>query len=112
VNNSDPENTTPPLDLSPQEIKLLEQMRAAPVMAEKFRQIMGRFEQEIASGTDANEAEMMVIEELRDLGRTLLGEWARTTHDKAVAAARAGEPDLIRHSKKNSTGTPPLEPSA
>jgi len=57
---NDPDFPTSPAPvLSPEEVKLLGQLRANPVMAGRFSQIMDRFEQEIANGGDANEAEMM-----------------------------------------------------
>lgn len=78
-------------------------------MAEKFAHIMDRFEQEVASGTDANHAEMMVIEELRQLGQAMLGQWAGISHDQAIAQAKEQNSALIDHTQKNSAGTPPSE---
>ena len=108
VNHSDTQ-TTPPIEPTSEEAKLLQQLRSNPIMAEKFGLIMERFEQEIANGADANQAEMMVIEELRILGETMLGQWAEKTQTIAINQAKAESADLIHHKEKNSTGTPPLE---
>lgn len=101
-----------PVEPSAEETKLLQQLRANPVMAEKFGQIMDRFEQEIANGTDANQAEMMVIEELHQLGCAMLGQWAGKAHDKAIALAKEQDPALVDHTQKNSGGIPPSELSS
>jgi len=100
-----------PLQPSIQEAKFLQQLRANPAMAERFGQIMERFEQEIASGGDANQAEMMVIEELRHLGQTMVVQWAGRVHQQAVAQAKEQNPALTNHAQKNCAGTVPSEPS-
>jgi len=108
VNYPDAQNTTP-IEPTAEEAKLLQKLRSNPIMAEKFSLIMERFEQEIVHGGDANEAEMMVIEELRTLGETMLGQWAEKAQTHAVDQAKAETPGLIHHAEKNSIGTPPLE---
>jgi hypothetical protein len=55
---------------------------------------------EIARGGDANQAEMMVIEELRGLGKVMLGHWAKSSHDEAITKAKVSEPNLSTHTKK------------
>ena len=99
VNHSDTQ-TTPPIEPTAEEAKLLQQLRSNPIMAEKFGLIMERFEQEIANGADANQAEMMVIEELRILGETMLGQWAEKTQTIAINQAKAESADLIHHKEK------------
>ena len=111
MNDSDP-RSTPPIELSPEESKLLHRLRANPAMAGRFGLIMERFEQEVAGGTDANEAEEMVIEQLGQLGKVMLGEWAKSSHDKAVSRAKGGGANVIDHAKKNSAGIRPSEPSS
>ncbi|MDF1710968.1 MAG: hypothetical protein P1U90_01945, partial [Akkermansiaceae bacterium] len=46
--------------------------------------LLNRFEGEVAAGMDAHQAEEMVIEELDQLGRSIMGQWADTTHEKTL----------------------------
>ena len=98
--------------VSEDESKLLEQLRSNPLMAEQFGQLMGRFEQEVSEGLDAHQAEEMAIEELQQLGRTLLGQWAKKTHHDAVEQAKREDSSLVGNGKKNSSGIAPSEGSA
>lgn len=111
MNDSTAQNTSS-TDISPDELEFLQQLRANPVLASKFRQIMERFEEEVASGGDANQAEMMVIDELRGLGQAMLGHWAKSSHDEAIAKAKDNQPNLSTHTKKNSGGIPHSDASA
>jgi hypothetical protein len=52
----------------------------------------------------------MVIEELRQLGHTMLLQWAGKAHNQAIAQAKEQNPALVDHTQKNSAGTPPSEP--
>jgi len=93
-----------------EEFALLSQLRANPIAAKRFHAIMNRFEQEVASGMDAHEAEMMVIDEIQQLGRSLLDQWAENTHEDTIEQARYDDPSLVGNGKKNSSGIPPSEP--
>lgn len=94
------------------EYTLLSQLRANPIAAERIRAVMGRFEQEVAAGMDAHQAEMMLIEELQQLGSSMLDQWAVNTHKDTINKARDDDPDLIGNGKKNSSGIPPSDPSS
>jgi len=102
-----PENSLP----SEEETKLLAQLRANPIFAARFQVLMDRFEEEVAAGMDAHEAEEMVIAELDGLGRSILGQWAENTHAESLDEARADDSTLVKSGKKNSSGIPPSEPS-
>jgi len=95
--------------ITEEENALLSQLRANPIAAKRFRGIMSRFEQEVASGMDAHEAEMMVMEEVQQLGRSLLDQWAENTHKDTIEQARCDDPSLVGNGKKNSSGIPPSE---
>ncbi|MCF6314345.1 MAG: hypothetical protein L3J39_17995 [Verrucomicrobiales bacterium] len=86
--------------ITEEEYALLSQLRANPIAAKRFRTIMSRFEQEVASGMDAHEAEMMVIEEIQQLGRSLLDQWAENTHKDTIEQARRNDPGLLGNGKK------------
>ena len=96
---------------SEEEAKLLAQLRANPIFAARFQVLMDRFEEEVAAGMDAHEAEEMVIAELDGLGKSIMGQWAESTHTKSLAEARADDPAIVKSGKKNSSGIPPSEPS-
>ena len=100
----------PSAQITEEEIRLLEQLRANPEVAEQFHVIMDRFDREVADGMDAHQAETMVIEEVQQLGRSLLSQWAGRTHKDAIETARQEDPSLIGNGKKNSSGIRPSEP--
>ena len=103
----DPEIALP----SEEEAKLLAQLRANPIFAARFKVLMDRFDEEVAAGMDAHQAEEMVIAELDGLGKSIMGQWAENTHQRSLAEARTGDPTLVRSGKKNSGGIPPSGPS-
>lgn len=103
----DPENAPP----SGEEAKLLKQLRANPIFAARFQVLMDRFDEEVAAGMDAHQAEEMVIAELDGLGKSIMGQWAENTHARSLSEARADDPTLVKSGKKNSGGIPPSEPS-
>ena len=80
----DPDTPQAPAGSTADEIRLLEQLRANPLVAERMKLIMDRLEEEIAGGGDANQAEEMAIESLRELGQALLTQWAGRRHDEAA----------------------------
>ena len=71
--------------LSAQELQLIQRLREHPQLRERFQSIL-----EISANPDgplksADEIEALLIEELRRLGNTTMGEWA------ASAEKRLGE---------------------
>jgi hypothetical protein len=92
----DPENAPP----SEEEAKLLAQLRANPIFAARFQVLMNRFDEEVAAGMDAHEAEEMVIAELDELGKSIMGQWADNTHAKNLTEAQANDPALVKSGKK------------
>ena len=109
VNNKSDSQNPAKIDPSADEIQLLQKLRANPIMAERISLIVERFEQEVANGADANQAEMMVIDELRVLGKSMLQQWAEKSHQNVIEDAKNKAPILTHHGKKNSTGIPPSE---
>ena len=102
-------------DLPPvteEDAKLLKQLHDNPILGARLRQLLNHFEEEVAAGMDAHQAETMLIEELRQLGGSLMSQWADTTHQHRIAEAQESNPALVKSGKKNSSGTPPSEPSA
>jgi hypothetical protein len=103
--NNKPTPDDEPLNATPEEQRMLRQLRNNPLMAAQFKTIAERFEREIANGMDAHQAEEAMIESLQELGRNLMHQWAQNTQRDALEQASG----LQKHSKKNSSGTPPSE---
>jgi hypothetical protein len=106
-----PDSPENPIQPTPDETRLLEQLRSNPLIADRLTHIMDRFEAEIAGDGDAHQAESMLIDELRQLGTSMLGQWARSTHAQSIQEAKDQEASLTNHAKKNSSGIPLSERS-
>lgn len=96
-----------PFEPQTKEIELLKKMRANPLLSGNIQLIMERFEQELAQGKDAHEAEESVIELLQELGSKMMHQWADHVSEQANADAEQCKNPLQKHAKKNSLGTPP-----
>jgi hypothetical protein len=94
-----------PLEATPEEEKLLRQLRSNPLMATQFKVIADQFENEIANGMDAHEAEEAMIKSLQQLGISMMHQWAKNTQRDLIEQTTG----LQKHSKKNFSGTPPSE---
>lgn len=101
--NDNPTPDREPLEATAEEEKMLRQLRANPLLAGQFKTIADQFEREIANGMDAHQAEEAMIDALRRLGKNMMLQWAQNTQRDAIKQA----PGLLKHSKKNSSGTPP-----
>lgn len=101
--NDKPTPDNESLEATPEEQKLLRQLRDNPLMADQFKAIADQFEREIANGMDAHQAEAAMIQSLQELGKSMMHQWAQNTQRDLIQQA----PALQRHSKKNSAGTPP-----
>ncbi len=55
----------------------------------------------------ADEAEELLIEEMRHLGKEALLDWAVGKEKEKAVELNEKEEDIYAHSKKNSGGTPP-----
>ena len=93
------------------ESELLELLRTNPLLARQISSLVGRFGEEVARGLDANQAELMAIEEVGQPGKTILEQWAENTHQEEIARAKQDTPSLTNNGKKNSAGTPPSDRS-
>jgi len=80
------------------------------MLAGQIQVIVRRFEQEVADGMDADEAEASLIESLQELGVTMMAQWAQNTQKAALEQALEHDSTLNKHSKKNSIGIPPSAP--
>ncbi|MFT5857679.1 MAG: hypothetical protein ACI8XO_004941, partial [Verrucomicrobiales bacterium] len=102
MNNQDAPDTqlTRNLPVTESESKMLELLRTNPLLARQIRTLVGRFGEEVAGGLDANQAEMMAIEEVGQLGKTILEQWAENTHQEEITRVKQGDPSLTNNGKK------------
>ena len=76
-----------------------------PHLRERFESILAIVEDTAGTIDLADEAERLAIIEVRQLGATLLNEWAKTKEFQKSTEIGAAEPSALRNGKKNSTGT-------
>jgi len=96
------------IKLSDQEIEHALKLRKNPILANNLGVIIKRFDEEIAQGMDANQAELNAIESVQQFGKAMIEQWAQTTQAD-IAQETTENSNLIKNGKKNSTGIPPLE---
>ena len=72
-----------------------------PQMYEQLHRITDQMEQAIANGATAEEAEAMAIQQMNELGRALMTDWAQARAERSVEEVRREKPSAIRDSKKN-----------
>ena len=72
-----------------------------PHTYEQMQRIADQMEQAIANGATADEAEEMAIQQINQLGRAMLTDWAKVRHERSVEEVRKEKPTAIRDSKKN-----------
>ena len=76
-------------------------LAARPQLRARLHQLLDTLDQSVAEGCDAHTAEGRVLEELRQLGREVLGQWAGESHAQVQAQVPAQYPGAIRDGKKN-----------
>ena len=96
------------IKLSDQEIEHTLKLRKNPILANNLDIILKRFDEEVAQGMNANEAELNAIESVQQFGKAMIEQWAQTTQDDIVSETTQDN-NLIKNGKKNSTGIPPSE---
>lgn len=102
-----PQNTHN-VELSDQELQLIEALKENPEMLEQLSSITQKFNQEVESGMDAHQAECHVIKSIQEVGRSMISKWAEKTQIEAVKDACESE-NIIKNGKKNSTGIAPSD---
>jgi hypothetical protein len=79
---------------------LEERMAKRPHVLARFHSIADMMDQAVAAGCTADEAEERAIEQVRQLGREVLGDWAKEQQDGSLTRARRQHPEAIKHIKK------------
>lgn len=90
--------------------EFLEKLKQHPELKNRFKEILS-----ISSNsgkeliTLADEAEMQVIAQMRQLGKETLQNWANTEITRIALNVKRQVPNAKKHVKKKSGGTPPTE---
>ena len=83
------------------ETRPLEQrMAGRPQVLARFHSIADMMDQSLAAGCTADDAEARAIEQVRQLGRELFGDWAQEKQAASLARARSEHAQAIKHVKK------------
>lgn len=78
-----------------------ERMGRFPQMYERMQRIADQLEESIERGMTADEAELVAIEQINELGKAWLRDWAQAQHERSVAVVRQEVPQAIQQRKKN-----------
>jgi hypothetical protein len=79
---------------------LEQRMAKRPHVLARFHLIADMMDQAVAAGCTADQAEERALEQVRQLGRELLGDWAQEQQAGSLARARDQHPRAIKHIKK------------
>jgi hypothetical protein len=86
--------------LKPNETSLDARFAKRPHVYARLRQIADMMDHAIGEGCTADQAEARAVEQLRNLGRDLLSDWAQEKQQHSLAAARLAHPQASQHVKK------------
>ena len=81
-------------------VSLEQRLAQRPQVLARFHSIADMLDQAVAAGCTADEAEDRALEQVRQLGRELLGDWAQEQQAGSLARARRQHPQAIKHIKK------------
>ncbi|MFZ1410163.1 MAG: hypothetical protein WAS07_01730 [Micropruina sp.] len=81
-------------------VPLEQRLTRRPHVLARFHAIADMMDQAVAQGCTADAAEARAIEQVRQLGGELLGDWAQEQQAGSLARARAQHPQAIKHIKK------------
>ena len=81
-------------------VPLEQRMARRPGVLARFHLIADMMDQAVAAGCTADEAEERAIQQVRQLGGELLGDWAQEQQEGSLARARDQHPQSIKHIKK------------
>ena len=73
-----------------------------PEVLERLHQLADTLEQSVGDDCTADQAEGRVSEQVRQLAREVLAQWAREANAQTQAEVPTQHPEAIRHGKKNS----------
>lgn len=91
-----------------EDVELLRLIKANPVARIKLPELMARFNSEVDGGMDAYEAELLITELTKELGKGLIGDWAEKSQE-VVIQKETEFSNIVKNGKKNATGIPPSD---
>jgi hypothetical protein len=95
--------------MSDKKLPLQERMEQYPYLRSRFESIMDIVEDTSASVDTADEAEQLLIDEIREMGKEALHDWAVGKEVEKVTELMDKKDGIKKHSKKKFPGTPPSE---
>lgn len=87
-------------NITDNKVPLEQRMARRPHVLARFHSIADMLDQAVAQGCTADAAEARAIEQVRQLGGELLGDWAEEQQAGSLARARDQHPQAIKHIKK------------
>ena len=91
------------------DITLAQRISQYPSLKNRIELLINIIEDSAGDCQKANEAEMRVIEELRQMGSEALHSWSEHKIEQATKDFDKDHSTAIKSGKKNSGGTPPSE---
>jgi hypothetical protein len=79
-----------------------ERLAHRPEVLQRLHQLADTLEQSVGDDCTADQAEERVSQQVRQLARELLEQWAREANAHTQAKTPQQHPDALRHGKKNS----------
>ena len=95
-------NDEPSVKMSKTHRSLEVRLARRPELLARLHHIVDMLDHSVTDGCDAHAAEDRVIEQLRQLGQEVLGQWAHEANAHAQAQVPAQHPQASAHGKKNS----------
>jgi hypothetical protein len=86
--------------ITPQEIRLIEQLRQHPEMKARVESIMELVRNEDGPLKTADEVEGLLIQELRRLGSTTMRQWANQAEERVTTELQQQDPTVRSRKKK------------
>lgn|SRR6266404_7960343 len=80
--------------------RLEERLARRPELLERLHEIVDTLEQSVSDGCDAHDAEDRVVDEIRKLGRTVLGQWAEEANAQMQRDVATKHPQACKNGKK------------
>jgi hypothetical protein len=88
------------LELSAEELRLVDQLRQHPQMMERVQSILEIAYDESGPLRTADEVEGMLIEAVRQLGHTTMGQWAQGAEERVSQELRRDDATVRSRKKK------------
>jgi len=87
-------------EVSPSELRLLEQLRAHPGMMERVQSILDITRSAEGPLKTADEVEALLIQEMRELGNTSMCQWATQAEERVSCELKAQDATVRSRKKK------------